>query len=337
MRRFFSLKGRMKRREFIALLGSAALGTPFAVRAQQTGKAYRIGYLSLGSPAAEATRFDAFRAGLAALGYIEGKNLVIETRWLDGGTYDQLAGLARQLVDLKVDVIVTYATPGVLAAKGATATIPIVMTVVADALASGLVSSLAKPGANVTGMTYFVPELAAKRLELLKEANAGLARVGVLFNPANPSKEPVLSAMKMTADALKLVLAEFPVRGVADLDGAFTAMAEKSVGAVVLTEDPLLIYNADAAAKLALKYRLASCGFIEFAMAGGLVGYGIDYVEMWRYAATFVDKILKGARPADLPVERATKFADVVNLRTAKAIGIEMPTSLLLRADEVIE
>jgi putative ABC transport system substrate-binding protein len=186
-------------------------------------------------------------------------------------------------------------------------------------------------------MTYFAPELAAKRLELLKEVNAGLTRVGVLFNPANPSKEPVLSAMKQTADALKLELAEFPVREVADLDGAFASMAAKPVSAVVLTEDPLLIYNADDAARLALKYRLASCGFIEFAKAGGFLGYGIDYVETWRYAATFVDKILKGAAPTELPVERATKFAAVVNLQTAKAIGIDVPTSLLLRADEVIE
>jgi putative ABC transport system substrate-binding protein len=327
----------MKRRQVIALLGGAALGLPFVARAQLISRVYRIGYLSLGSAAAEATRFDAFRAGLAALGYIEGKNLAIETRWLDGRPYDQLAALARQLADLKVDVIVTYATPGVLAAKSATTTIPIVMTVVADALASGLVSSLARPDGNVTGMTYFVPELAAKRLELLKEANAGLTRVGVLFNPDNPSKEPVLSAMKQTADALKLELAEFPVREVVDLDHAFAAMAAKPGGAVVFTEDPLLIYNADDGARLALKYRLASCGFIEFAKAGGLVGYGIDYVEMWRYAATFVDKILKGAAPAELPVERATKFAAVVNLRTAKAIGIDVPTSLLLRADEVIE
>jgi len=327
----------MRRREFIALVGSAAVGWPRVVRAQQAGRVYRIGYLSLGSPAAEATRFDAFRAGLARLDYVEGKNLIIEARWLDGSNYDRLAELAAQLVGLKVDVIVTYATPGVLAAKRATTTIPIVMAVVADALASGLVASLARPGGNVTGMTYFVPELAAKRLELLKEAVPSLLHAGVLFNSANPSHEPVLSAMRLTAKALKLELAEFAVREVADLEGAFAAMAAKPVGAAVITEDPVLIYNAEAGAKLAMKYRLASCGFIEFAHAGGFAGYGVDYIDMWRYAATFVDKILKGAKPADLPVERATKFVAVVNLKTAKAIGIEMPTSLLLRADEVIE
>ena len=327
----------MKRREFIRLLGSAATSWPLAARAQQADKVYRIGYLSLGSPTAEATRFNAFRAGLAALGYVEGKNLTIETRWLEGGKYDQLAELAAQLVDLKVDVIVTYTTPGVLAAKRATTTIPIVMAVVADALASGLVSSLARPGGNVTGMTYFVPELAAKRLELLKDSVPSLLQAGVLFNSANPSHEPVLSAMRLTAQALKLELVEFAVREVADLEGAFAAMAAKPVGAVVITEDPVLIYNAEAGAKFALRYRLASCGFIEFAQAGGLVGYGIDYLDMWRYAATFVDKILKGAKTADLPVERATKFLTIVNLMTTKAIGVELPTSLLLRADQVIE
>ena len=327
----------MKRREFITLLGGATLGRSLAARAQQADKVYRIGYLSLGSPAAEATRFDAFRAGLAALGYVEGKNLVIETRWLDGGKYDQLAALAAQLVDLKVDVIVTYATPGVSAAKRATTTIPIVFATVGDAVAVGLVSSLARPGGNVTGTSYFTPELATKRLELLKEAMPGLVQAGVLFNPANASAEPVLSAMRVTAQQLKVELSEFAVREATDLEGALAAMAAKSVGAFVVTEDPMLIYSAEAGAKLALKYRLASCGFPESAQAGGFLAYGIDFPEMWRHAATFVDKILTGAKPADLPVEQATKFTTIVNLKTAKAIGVEMPTSLLVRADQVIE
>ncbi|HXQ52332.1 MAG TPA: ABC transporter substrate-binding protein [Stellaceae bacterium] len=327
----------MKRREFITLLGGATLGWPLAARAQQADKVYRIGYLSLGSPAAEATRFDAFRAGLAALGYVEGKNLVIETRWLEGGKYEQLAELAAQLVDLKVDVIITYATPGVSAAKRATKTIPIVFTTVGDAVAVGLVSSLARPGGNVTGNSYFLPELVAKRLELLKGAISGLVQAGVLFNPANPSTEPVLSALGLTAQSLKLELSQFPVREAIELEGAFAAMAAKSVGAFVIAEDPMLIYNTEASAKLALKYRLAACGFPEFAQAGGFMAYGIDFLDMWRRAATFVDKILKGAKPADLPVEQATKFVTIVNLKTAKAIGVEVTTSLLLRADQVIE
>ena len=327
----------MKRREFITVLGGVTLGWPLVARAQQADKVHRIGYLSLGSPAAEATRFNAFRAGLAALGYVEGKNLVIETRWLEGGKYDQLAELAAQLVDLKVDVIVTYATPGVSAAKRATTTIPIVFATVGDAVAVGVVSSLARPGGNVTGTTYFLPELATKRLELLKEGIPDLVQAGVLFNPANPAAEPVLSAMRLTAQSLKVELSELGAREVTALEGAFAAMAAKPVGAFVVTEDPMLIYNTEASAKLALKYRLASCGFPEFAQAGGLVGYGIDFIDMWRHAATFVDKILKGAKPAELPVEQATNFVTVLNLKTAKAIGVEVPTSLLLRADQVIE
>lgn len=331
---------RLRRRDLLALSGGAAAATllrPSSARAKPEDRIYHIGYLSLGSPAAEASRFNAFRAGLAALGYVEGKNFVIDTRWLDGGKYDQLAALAAQLVRLKVDVIVTYATPGVLAAKRATTTIPIVFATAGDAVASGLVSSLSRPGGNVTGNTYFVPRLAAKRLELLKEAIPALTQAGVLFNPANPATGPVLAAMKVTAAALEVQLSEFTVGAAADLEGAFAAMAAKPVVAFVITEDPMLIYNTEVSAELALKYRLAACGFPEFARAGGFVAYGIDFLDMWRHAATFVDKILKGAKPADLPVEQATKFVTVVNRKTAAAIGVEVPTSLLLRADQVIE
>jgi putative tryptophan/tyrosine transport system substrate-binding protein len=238
---------------------------------------------------------------------------------------------------LPLDVIVTYSTSGVSTAKGATTTIPIVFASVGDAVAMGLVSSLARPGGNVTGTSYFLPELAAKRVELLKEALPGLVRAGVLFNPANPAALPVLAAMRLTAASLKLELSEFAAREASDLEDAFAAMATKSVSAFMITEDPMLIYNSGASAKLALKYRLASCGFPEFAQAGGLAAYGIDFVDLWRHAATFVDKILKGANLADLPVEQATKFVTMVNLKTAKAIGVEVPSSLLARADEVIE
>jgi len=225
----------------------------------------------------------------------------------------------------------------VSAAKRATTTIPIVFASIGDAVAVGAVASLARPGGNVTGNTYFLPELNAKRLELLKEAIPGLARAGVLFNPANPASKPVLSAMGQTAQSLKLELAEFAVRDPGELDDAFAAMAAKPVNALVVMEDPMLIQNSGTGARLALKYRLASCGFPEFAQAGGFAAYGIDFPEMWGHAATFVGKILKGAKPADLPVEEATKFVTVVNRKTAQAIGVEVPTSLLLRADQVIE
>jgi putative ABC transport system substrate-binding protein len=327
----------MRRREFIGLISLAAASCPRTVRAQQADKIYRIGYLSLGAPTAEATRFDALKTALAALGYVEGKNLVIATRWLDGRGYDQLPELAAQLVDLNVDVIVTATTPGVLAVKRATTTIPIVFASVGDAVAMGLVSSLARSGGNATGTSYFLPELAAKRLELLKEAMPGLGRAGVLFNPANRSAEAVVSALRMTAQSLKLELSEFAAREATDLEGALAAMAARPAGAFVITEDPMLIYNSEAIAKLALEYRLASCGFPESARAGGVAAYGIDFVDLWRRAATFVDKILKDAKPADLPVEQATKFVTILNLKAAKAIGLDIPVALLARADEVIE
>jgi putative ABC transport system substrate-binding protein len=234
-----------------------------SARAQQAGKVYRIGYLSLGSPAAEATRFDAFRSGLAALGYVEGKNLFIETRWLDGRKYELLGPLANELVNLKIDVLVTYTTPGVTAAKKATSTIPIVFTTVGDAVAVGIVASLARPGGNVTGTSYFLPQLAAKRLELLKEAIPALMRAGVLFNPANSSIAPVLAAVKSAAQSLKLDLSEFPARSVGELEGAIAAMAARQVGAFVIPEDPMLIYNSSTIANFALKHRLASCGVPE--------------------------------------------------------------------------
>jgi putative tryptophan/tyrosine transport system substrate-binding protein len=326
----------MERREFITLLGGAA-AWPLAARAQRADKVYRIGYLGLASAAAQATRMKALREGLAALGYIEGKNIVIEERRLEGA-YDhlQLAELAAQLVDLKPDVIVAHG-PAVLAAKNATTTIPIVIAQTGDAVATGLVASLARPGGNVTGMTFFGPELAAKRLELLKEALPNLTQAGALIHPENPMGKPYLAAMKLMAQSLKLELSEFAVREPTDLEGAFAAMAAKPVGAFVTMEEPVLIYNAEASARLAVKYRLAGCGFVEFAQAGGFAGYGVDFPDMWRHAATFVGKILKGAKPANLPLEQPTKFVTIVNLKAARAIGIEMPTSLLLRADEVIE
>jgi putative tryptophan/tyrosine transport system substrate-binding protein len=332
----------MRRREFITLLGGAAascasccVSWPLTARAQPAEKMHRIGYLALVGGAAQASRTKALRDGLASLGYLEGKNLVIEER-SPRAPSDRLAELASQLVNLRPDVIVTHG-PGVIAAKNATSTIPIVMAQTGDAVANGLVASLARPGGNVTGMSYFGPELAAKRLELVKEVVPGLARAGTLINPDNPLRVPFLSAMKRTADTLKIEVAEFAVRAPADLEGAFAAMAGKPVDAFIMIEEPILIFNTETCANLAIKHRLPACGVVELAQAGGFMGYGIDVPDMWRRAATFVDKILKGAKPADLPVEQPTKFLTVVNLKTAKTIGIDIPTSLLVRADEVIE
>jgi putative tryptophan/tyrosine transport system substrate-binding protein len=326
----------MKRREFITLLGASAAAWPLAARAQQAGKVFRIGFLGSPSAASLPKRNEAFRAGLRDLGYQEGRDIVIEYRWADG-RLDQLPALAAELVRLKVDVIVTHGIPGILAAKQATTTIPIVMAVSGDAVASGLVSSIARPGGNVTGLTFFTPELAVKRLELLKENVPGLTEVGVLLNPANPISEPIIPAMEVAATSLKLELAQFAVRGPAEFEGSFAAMATRRVGALVVLDDNMLITQAQAVANLALQQRLPSSGFTEFAVAGGLIAYGVSVPDMFRRAAAYVDKILKGARPGDLPVEQPTKFELVINLKTAKALGLAIPDKLLAVADEVIE
>jgi putative tryptophan/tyrosine transport system substrate-binding protein len=327
----------LRRREFITLLGGAAAAWPLAARGQQpSAKVFRVGFLGLPTANSLPKRPEAFRAGLRDLGYREGRDFVIEYRWADG-KYDQLPALLADLVRLKVDVILAHGTPGVLAAKRATTTIPIVMAVVGDALGSGIVSSLARPGGNVTGLTFFNPELAAKRLELLKETLPGLTDLGLLLNLANPVNESILPEINRIAQPLKLELHQFDVRAPTEFEGAFAAMAAKRVGAFVVIDDAMLISNAPAVAALALKQRLPSCGWPEFAIGGGVMGYGVDFPDLFRHAATYVDKILKGAKPGDLPIQRATKFEIIVNLKTAKALGLTIPYSLLVRANEVIE
>lgn len=331
----------MRRRNFISLLGGAAAASsvswPRVALAQQpSAKVFRIGYLGLTTADSLPNRTEAFRAGLRDLGYQEGRDFVIEYRWADGN-YDRLPALLADLIRLKVDVIVTHGTPGVLAAKQATTTIPIVMAVVGDALGLGIVSNLARPGGNVTGLTFFNPELAAKRLELLKETMPDLTDVGLLLNLANPINESILPEMSRFAQPLKLKLHQFDVRAPAEFEGAFAAMAAKRVGAFVVIDDAMMISNAPAVAALALKQRLPSCGWPDFAIDGGLMAYGVDFPDMFRRAATFVDKIRKGAKPGDLPVERSTKFEIIVNLKTAKVLGLTIPYNLLARADQVIE
>jgi putative ABC transport system substrate-binding protein len=327
----------MRRRDFITLLGGTAAAWPMAARAQQRAKVAHIGYLGLVSASWHTPRITAFRAGLRDLGYAEGKDIVIEFRWAEG-RYDQLPALVAELVRLNVDVIVTHTVPGAIAAKQATSTIPIVITAASDLLALGLVESLARPGGNLTGLSFFNAELVAKRLELLKELAPSLVKAAVLLNANNPAGSQIaLSELEPTAKALKVELLTFEARGPSDFEGVFAAMVSQQIGGVVLYEDPVLNANSKAIVEILARHRLLACGFPEFAAAGGLMAYGIDLPELDRRAAVFVDKILKGAKPADLPVERATKFTTIVNLRTARAMGIDMPTSILLRADEVIE
>jgi putative tryptophan/tyrosine transport system substrate-binding protein len=327
----------MRRREFVTLLGGAAVGWPLPVRAQQRAKVARIGYLGLVTASWHAPRVTAFRAGLRELGYVEGKDIVIEFRWAEG-QYDRLPALAAELARLNVDVIVTHAAPGAYAAKKATSTIPIVITAIGDLLALGLVESLARPGGNLTGLSIFNAELLGKRLELLKELAPSLAKAAVLLNADNPAgSQLILRELEPTAKALKVELLTFEARGPGDFEGAFAAMVSQQIGAVVLHEDPTLNASSKTIVDIVARHRLPTCGFPEFVAAGGLMAYGIHFPDLDRRAATFVDKILKGAKPADLPVERSTKFTTIVNLRTARAIGIDIPTSILLRADEVIE
>jgi putative tryptophan/tyrosine transport system substrate-binding protein len=325
----------MRRRDFIKVSAGSAIAWPLTARAQNSGKLFRIGFLGSTSANGLRERMNAFRDGLRVLGHEEGRDIVIEARWADGH-YERLPMLLADLIASKVDVIVTHGTPGSLAAKQATTTIPIVVVVVGDALSSGIVSNLARPEANVTGSTFFGPELAAKRVELLKEALPNLSTVGVMLNLANPMNEPILPQMSEIASSRKLTLRQYDVRSPADFDGVISAM-KADVEAFVLLDDSMLIDNAPAIGTLALRYSLPSIGFPSYAEADGLLAFGIDFAELWRRAATFVDKIIKGAKPADLPFERASKFETIVNLKTAKAIGVELPTSVLLRADKVIE
>ena len=326
----------MDRRAFIGRVAGGVLAAPLAAFAQQAGKIARIGFLGATSASGYAKQLDGFRLGLRDFGYMEGKNIVLEYRWAEGN-YAQLAELAAELVHSKVDVIVTHGTPGTRAAKGATTTIPIVMAVSGDAVATGLVVSLPRPGGNITGSTFFGPELSAKQIELLKEILPRITRVAVLVNPDNPVIGPMSKAMEITTKSLNLGLQQFAVRGPNEFENAFSAMVQKSVEAVAIQEDGMLNANVRTAGDLAMRKRLPLIGNTEVPRAGGVLGYGVNFPEVFRSAAYFVDNILKGAKPADLPVQQPTKFELVINLKTAKALGITIPQSLLSRADEVIQ
>ena len=330
----------MVTRIIVVLLVSLVHSSLGLSQTQQPKKVARIGYLGLGFPrpssASPNRNTEAFYQGLREVGYTEGKNLIVEYRFGDGN-YDRLPALAAQLVHLNVDVLVTFAAPGTQAAKSATKTIPIVMAVTADAVGTGLVASLAHPGGNVTGTTVLNPELMAKRLELLKELVPTMTQVAVLLNPDNAANGPVRQAMEMTAKALNIGLHPFELRGAGEIESVFAAMVDGKIDALVVHDDQVLIGNAKTIASLAAKQNLPSCGFLEFATAGGLLAYGVNFVELCRRAGYFVDKILKGTTPSDLPVEQPTKFELVVNLKTAKALGLTIPESFLVRADEVIE
>jgi len=316
------------------------LVAPQAADGQPTGKVYRIGILGNAPPTtpAVARLYEAFAEGLRERGYMEGENLVIERRWAEGRV-ERFPSLAAELVRLKVEVIVAGPTPPAVAAKNATGTIPIVMWGVGDPVGQGLVASLARPGGNVTGLSFSVGwETFGKGLELLKETVPKVRRVAVLSNPANASHALAIENVKVAARSLGVQLQLLEARGPEEFEGAFAAMAKERVAALLVPTDPVFFLHRARLAELAAKNRLPSVHSLrEYVEAGGLMSYGPSLLDLLRRAATFVDKILKGAKPADLPVEQPTKFELVINLKTAKALGLTIPQSLLLRTDQVIE
>jgi putative ABC transport system substrate-binding protein len=324
------------RREFLVAAGF--LAAPLAAWGQPAGGIRRVGYLNSGSATASTRSADAFRHGLQELGWVEGRNISIEWRFGEG-KHDRLAALAADLVRLKVDVIVAGPTPPAVAARNATGTIPIVMAHAAEPLELGLVTSLARPGGNVTGLAFSVGlEIFGKGLELFKETVPRIRRVAVLWNPANPAQGSAMTHVKTAAQSLGLQLQLVPAHGLDEFDGAFAAMTrERAEGLLVVAESLFLVHRARLA-ELAARARLPSMhGLRENVEAGGLLSYGPNIAAGWRRVAVFVDKILKGAKPADLPVEQPTTFELVINLKTAKALGLTIPSSVLARADEVIQ
>ena len=325
----------MRRREFITFVGGAAAAHVTSAHAQPAVKLYRIGILSPERPPPEF--LETFRRGLRELGYVEGQNVALEIRSAEG--YGQrLAVLANQLVALKVDVIVAINTPSVQAAKKASETIPIVMTRVADPVKSGLVPSLSRPGGNITGSSFMVDELSGKRLALLKEAIPSVSRVAVLWFEPNSGSANTVDAMKAASRELGVELLLLPVLGPTDLIGAFQAAIRGRVEGLIVVEDAVADKNMGEIMKLAATHSLAVVAHYKaFAEAGALLAYGPSLSGMYRQSAYYVDRILKGANAGDLPVERATKFDLIINLKTAKAVGVTIPPTLLVRADEVIE
>ncbi len=329
----------MERRTFLTVIAGGLLAAPVAAEAQPAGKVYRVGYLAAGSRSDSQSQrsLDAFRQGLRELGYVEGQSIAIEYRWAEW-KYERLPDLAAELVRLKVDVIVTGIVPAIQAAKQATRTIPIVMAVVVDPVATGLVASLARPGGNITGLSMIAPELVGKQLELLREVVPKVSRVAILWNPANPGNAPQLQEAEVAARRLGVWPRPLEAQGPNEIDSAFAAMTRERAGALLVLVDSMLLSQRERIADLAAKSRLpAVYGLRAHAEVGGLMAYAANALDMYRRAAIFVDKILKGAKPADLPVEQPTKFELVINLKTAKALGLKIPQSLLLRADEVIQ
>lgn len=329
----------MRRREFMLLVGAAGATWPLAVRAQRSDRVRRIGVLMpLGENDPEARRrITVFSHTLKGLGWVEGQTVVFESRYADGKP-ERLPVLAAELVRANVDVIVTQAAQPVEAARKATSTIPIVMASVGDALGAGYVASLARPGGNITGQTLVATEQSAKRLELMQQIRPGLVRVAVLWNANASGHRMQWKEMELQAPVLKMKLQSLPVRNVDEIEAGLRAAAQADAQAIIAMEDPLIQSTRARIVEFGMRQRIPVMGeFRPMTAAGALMSYGANQVEMWRGAAAYVDKILKGAKPGDLPIQQPTKFELVINVKTAKMLGITVPPGLLVAADEVIE
>jgi ABC-type uncharacterized transport system substrate-binding protein len=325
------------RRIGLVILALSLTLPPFAVDAQSGGKSPRVGFLSTFSPSDVPRWREGLTKGLRDLGYTEGDDIVIEYRHAEGRP-ERLPDLAAELVRMKVDVIVAETTPASLAAKRATTTIPIVMTIVGNPVEAGLIASLGRPGGNITGLSLQLSDVTAKRLQVLQEVIPGLSRVAILWNAASPVTPPQLREVEAAAPVLRIALESLAVRGPDDFERAVQEAIRRHTRALLVLDDFLVTRYIRQIGTLTAKNRLpAMAALVEFAEAGGLVSYGPDYFDLSRRAATYVDRILKGAKPAELPVEQPTKFELVINLKTAKALGLTIPHTLLLRADQVIE
>jgi putative tryptophan/tyrosine transport system substrate-binding protein len=309
------------------------LAAPFRAAGQPARTVPRVGVLWPNPPAT----FDFVKQGLSEHGYVEGRNIAFEYRWAEN-QLDRLGALATELVQLRVDLIITLAPPAALAARDATRSIPIVCVAIGDPVASGLVPSLARPGGNITGTTRMLSEMSEKHVEFIKQAVPAISRLAVLWNPTNTSHPPALKAAQAAAQALGVWIVPLEVRGAGDIDGAFAAMVSERVDALLFLADPVFFVNLSRMAELVRAARLPSVSnFTEFARMGGLIGYSPSIPDEFRRVADHIDKILKGAKAGDLPIQRPNKFELVINLNTAKALGLTIPQSLLLRADHVIE
>ncbi len=327
-----------KRRRLVIALGTGALAAPLACFAQQQRpKVARIGLLEASSASSSASLREALIRGLRELGYMEGKNIIIEERWADG-KYEHLPGLAAELVQMKVDVILAGSTPTVQAAQRATTTIPIVMVRVGDPVGSGLVASLARPGGNITGLSNMSVDVSSKYLELLRAAVPRLSRVTVLVNPANPIHSDFLKRVQATEKTNSVTISPVEASTASQIEAAFAAMTRERAGAVIVLPDPFFSSQARRITGLAAQQRLPTMFWTPALVeSGGLMSYGQSNAEHYYRAATYIDKILKGAKPGDLPVEQPTKIELVINLKTAKVIGLTIPQQLILQADKVIE